>query len=183
MLQHLFGGVLLEVDQLKQLDLIPLRGEDQLMLFPAHAQLKGNLIKNQVQGFLHLGHDLRTSGVILVLVHHLAHRPFHFGKGFPPVFCPLPEALRELRQGNTLFAPVDQFLNVLLGVELRIITGMQFQSFFKVSQSAALLIQIIISIPHTEIPGISIPQFLLMGLHQFQCPMKQFSALWISRIP
>ena len=43
------GGVLLEVDQLKQLDLITLRGEDQFMLFAAHAQLKGDFIKGQIQ--------------------------------------------------------------------------------------------------------------------------------------
>ena len=54
---------------------------------------------------------------------------------------------------------------------------MQFQSFFKMPQSAALLIQIIIGIPHTEIPGISISQFLLMGLHQFQCLVKQLPSL------
>ena len=112
------------------------------MLFAAHAHLEGNFIKNQIQGFLHLGHDLCSTGVLLVLVHHLAQFCFHIGKGFPPVLCPLPEALRELRQRNALFARVDQFLHVLSGVEFRIITGMQFQSFFKISQSAALLIQI-----------------------------------------
>ena len=59
---------------------------------------------------------------------------------------------------------------------------MQFQSFFKISQSAALLIQIIIGIPHAEIPGISIPQFLLVGLHQFQCPVKQLSSLRLAGV-
>jgi len=106
-LQHLFGGVLLEVDQLKQLDLVPLRGENQLMLFAIEAHFEGNFIKNQIQGFLHLGHDLRTAGVIFVLVHHLAQLCFHLGKGFPPVLCPFPEALPELRQRNTLFARVN----------------------------------------------------------------------------
>ena len=93
MLQHLLGGVLPEVDQLKQLDLVALRGEDQLMLFAIEAHLEGNLVKDQVQSIFHLGHDLRAAGVILVVVHHLAQLGFHFGKGFPPVHCPLPEAL------------------------------------------------------------------------------------------
>ena len=92
-LQHLLGGVLPEVDQLKQLDLVALRGEDQLMLFAIEAHLEGNLVKDQVQSIFHLGHDLRAAGVILVVVHHLAQLGFHFGKGFPPVHCPLPEAL------------------------------------------------------------------------------------------
>ena len=49
-------------------------------------------------------------------------------------------------------------------------------------QSAALLIQIIIGIPHTEIPGISISQFLLMGLHQFQCLVKQLPSLRLAGV-
>ena len=106
-LQHLLGGVLLEVDQLKQLDLVALRGEDQLVLLTVKAHLEGNLIKDQIQGFLHVGHDLRTAGVLLVLIHHLAQFCFHLGKGFPTVLCPLPEALPELRQRNTLFARVN----------------------------------------------------------------------------
>ena len=106
-LQHLLGSVLLEVDQLKQLDLVTLRSEDQLVLLAVEAHLEGNLVKNQIQGFLHLGHDLRTAGVIFVLVHHLAQLCFHLGKGFPPVLCPFPEALPELRQRNTLFARVN----------------------------------------------------------------------------
>ena len=95
-LQHLFRSVLLEVDQLKQLDLITLRGEDQLMLFAIEAQLEGNFIKNQIQGVLHLGHEFCAAGMIFVLIHHLAQFCFHLGKGFPPVLCPLPEALHGL---------------------------------------------------------------------------------------
>ena len=106
-LQHLLGGVLLEVDQLKQLDLVALRGEDQLVLFAVEAHLERDLIKDQIQGFLHLGHEFGTAGVIFVLVHHLAQICFHLGKGFPPVLCPFPEALPELRQRNTLFARVN----------------------------------------------------------------------------
>ena len=151
-LQHLLGGVLLEVDQFKQFDLVTLRGEDQLVFLAVETHLERDLIKDQIQGFLHLGHEFCTAGVILVLIHHLAQFCFHLGKGFPPVLCPFPEAIRELRQRNALFARVDQFLNILFGVELRIITGVQLQSFFKISQSATLLIQIIIGIAHAEIP-------------------------------
>ena len=54
---------------------------------------------------------------------------------------------------------------------------MQFQSFFQIPQGAALLVQIIIGIPHAEIPGISVSQLLLVGLHQFQCLVEQLSSL------
>ena len=156
-LQHLLGGVLLEVDQLKQFDLIPLRGEDQLMLFAAHAQLKGDFIKGQIQGFLHLGHEFCTAGVILVVIHHLAQFCFHLGKGFPPVLCPLPEALPELRQRNTLLAPVDKLFGV-------IVTRADFQCLFKISQSPALLIQIKVGVTHAEVPVIIVLEVFLMGL-------------------
>ena len=81
MLQHLLGGVLLEVDQLKQLDLVTLRGEDQLVLLAVEAHLEGDFVKNQIQGFLHLGHEFCAAGVVLVLVHHPAQFCFHPGKG------------------------------------------------------------------------------------------------------
>ena len=78
--------------QFKQLDPVPLRGEDQLVLLSVESHFEGDLVKDQVQSIFHLGHNLRATGVILVLVHHLAQCPFHFGKGFPPVLCPLPES-------------------------------------------------------------------------------------------
>ena len=156
-LQHLFGGVLLEVDQLKQLDLVALRGEDQLMLFAVEAHLERDLIKDQVQSSLHLGHVLRAAGVILVVIHHLAQFCFHFRKGFPPVLCPLPEALPELRQRNTLLALFDKLFGV-------IVTRADFQCLFKISQSPALLIQIKVGVTHAEVPVIIVLEVFLMGL-------------------
>ena len=157
MLQHLLGGVFLEVDQLKQLDLITLRGEDQLVLLAVEAHLEGDFIKNQIQGFLHLGHEFCTAGVIFVLIHHLAQFCFHLGKGFPPVLCPLPEALPELRQRNTLLAPFDKLFGV-------IVTRADFQCLFKISQSPALLIQIKVRVTHAEVPVIVVLEVFLMGL-------------------
>ena len=156
-LQYLFGGVLLEVDQFKQFDLVALWGEDQFMLFAAHAQLKGDFIKDQIQGFLHLGHEFCAAGVIFVLIHHLAQFCFHLGKGFPPVLCPLPEALPELRQRNTLLAPFDKLFGVL-------VTRAGFQCLFKISQSPALLIQIKVGVTHAEVPVIVVLEVFLMGL-------------------
>ena len=156
-LQHLFRSVLLEVDQLKQFDFVALWGEDQFMLFAAHAQLKGDFIKGQIQGFLHLGHEFCTAGVILVVIHHLAQFCFHLGKGFPPVLCPIPEALPELRQRNTLLAPVDKLFGV-------IVTRADFQCLFKISQSPALLIQIKVGVTHAEVPVIIVLEVFLMGL-------------------
>ena len=156
-LQHLFRSVLLEVDQLKQFDFVALWGEDQLVLLAVEAHLEGNLVKNQIQGFLHLGHEFCTAGVILVVIHHLAQFCFHLGKGFPPVLCPIPEALPELRQRNTLFAPVDKLFGVL-------VTRSNFQCLFKISQSPALLIQIKVGVTHAEVPVIIVLEVFLMGL-------------------
>ena len=174
-LQHLLGGVLLEVNQLKQLDLVALRGEDQLMLFAIEAHLEGDFVKRLVQSPFHLGHEFCAAGVIFVLIHHLAQFCFHLGKGFPPVLCPIPEALRELRQRNALLAPVDQLHGVL-------VVGAGLQCLFKISQSPALLIQIKVGVTHAEVPGISISQFLLMGLHQFQCLVKQLPSLRLAGV-
>ena len=157
LLQHLLGGVLLEVDQLKQLDLVALRGEDQLVLLAVETHLEGDFIKNQIQGFLHLGHEFCAAGVIFVLIHHLAQFCFHLGKGFPPVLCPLPEALPELRQRNTLLAPFDKLFGV-------IVTRADFQCLFKISQSPALLIQIKVGVTHAEVPVIIVLEVFLMGL-------------------
>ena len=156
-LQHLLGGVLLEVDQLKQLDLVALRGEDQLMLFAVEAHLEGDFVKRLVQSPFHLGHEFCAAGVIFVLIHHLAQFCFHLGKGFPTVLCPLPEALPELRQRNTLLAPFDKLFGV-------IVTRADFQCLFKISQSPALLIQIKVRVTHAEVPVIVVLEVFLMGL-------------------
>ena len=156
-LQHLLGGVLLEVDQLKQLDLVALRGEDQLMLFAVEAHLEGDFVKRLVQSPFHWGHEFCAAGVIFVLIHHLAQFCFHLGKGFPPVLCPLPEALPELRQRNTLLAPFDKLFGV-------IVTRADFQCLFKISQSPALLIQIKVRVTHAEVPVIVVLEVFLMGL-------------------
>ena len=157
LLQHLLGGVLLEVDQLKQLDLVALRGEDQLMLFAVEAHLEGDFVKRLVQSPFHWGHEFCAAGVIFVLIHHLAQFCFHLGKGFPPVLCPIPEALPELRQRNTLLAPVDKLFGV-------IVTRADFQCLFKISQSPALLIQIKVRVTHAEVPVIVVLEVFLMGL-------------------
>ena len=155
MLQHFLGGVLLEVDQLKQLDLVALRGEDQLMLFAIEAHLEGDLVKDQIQSPFHLGHDLRAAGMVFVLIHHLAQFCFHLSKGFPPVLRPLPEALRGLRQRNAPLAPVDQLHGVL-------VVGAGLQCLFKVTKSPALLIQIVIGIAHAKVPVVvSLKVFLM----------------------
>ena len=51
------------------------------MLLAIEAHLEGDLIKDQVQRFLHLGHEFCAAGVVLVLVHHSAQFCFHPGKG------------------------------------------------------------------------------------------------------
>lgn len=66
-----FRCVLLEVDQFKQLDLVPLRGEDQLVLLAVEAHFEGYVIKGQVQNILHLGHQFIPPLMVLVLIHPL----------------------------------------------------------------------------------------------------------------
>ena len=143
--------------KLTQLDLVALRGEDQLMLFAVEAHLEGDFVKRLVQSPFHLGHEFCAAGVIFVLVHHLAQLCFHLGKGFPPVLCPFPEALPELRQRNTLLAPFDKLFGV-------IVTRADFQCLFKISQSPALLIQIKVGVTHAEVPVIIVLEVFLMGL-------------------
>ena len=173
LLQHLLGGVLLEVDQLKQLDLVALRGEDQLVLLAIEAHLERDLIKNQIQGFLHLGHEFCAVGVILVLVHHLAQFCFHLGKGFPPVLCPLPEALRELGQGNKTLTGINELLGIF-------ITRKFLQRFAEIGQCPALLIQIVIGIAHTEVPTVVFCKVVCMGFQQGKSLLIQFPILWNS---
>ena len=45
MLKHLLWSVFLEVNQLEQLDLVALRGEDQFIFFAIEAHLEGNFVK------------------------------------------------------------------------------------------------------------------------------------------
>ena len=66
------------------------------------------------------------------------------GKVLPCRFRPLPEALPELRQRNTLLAPFDKLFGV-------IVTRAGFQCLFKISQSPALLIQIKVGVTHAEV--------------------------------
>ena len=111
-------------------------------------------------------HEFCAAGVVFVVVHHLAQLCFHLGKGFPPVLCPLPEALPELRQRNTLFAPVDKLFGVL-------VTRSSFQCLFKVTQGGAFLIQKIISGSDPIIPAVIFGKMLLMGSQKFQRLFKR----------
>ncbi len=70
----------MEIDQLKELDLIPLRGEDQLVLLAAHAHLERDFVKRLVQNPFHPVHQLLAPGVVLVLIHHPAKLGFLLSK-------------------------------------------------------------------------------------------------------
>ena len=167
--------MLLEVDQLKQLDLVALRGEDQLVLLAVEAHLEGDLIKDQIQGFFHLGHEFCAAGVVFVVVHHLAQFCFHLGKGFPPVLCPLSEALRELGQGNKTLTGINELLGIF-------ITRKFLQRLAKIGQCPALLIQIVIGISHTEVPTVVFCKVVCMGFQQGKRLLIQFPILWNSQV-
>ena len=144
-LQHFFRGVAAEVCQLEQLDFVSLRGEDQFMFLSVASYFKGNIVKDQVQDFLHLGRDLRAPEVFLVLVHHPAQLRFPLGKGFPPIYRPLPEALCKLGKRDTFLAVTDHFPGVLI-----VRAGLQRPA--EVGQRPPFLIQVVIGISHTEVP-------------------------------
>ena len=172
-LQHLLGGVLAEVHQLKQVDLVPLRGEDQLIFLAVEAHLEGNFVKNQIEGILHLGHEFCAAGVVFVIVHHLAQFCFHFGKGLPPVLCPLPEAGRKLRQSNETFTGINELLGIF-------VTRKFLQRLVEIRQCPALLIQIVIGIAHTEVPTVVFCKVVCMGFQQGKSLLIQFPILWNS---
>ena len=144
-LQHFFRGVAAEVCQLEQLDFVSLRGEDQFMLLSVASYFKGNIVKGQVQDFLHLSRDLRAPEVFLVLVHHPAQLRFPLGKGFPPIYRQLPEALCKLGKRDTFLAVTDHFPGVL-------IVRADLQRPAEVGQRPPFLIQVVIGISHTEVP-------------------------------
>ena len=155
MLQHLLGGVLLEVDQLKQLDLVTLRGEDQLVLLAVEAHLEGDFVKRLVQNPFHPVHQLLAPGVVLVLVHHSAQLGLMLGKVFPCRFRPLPEAHRKPWPRNVRFAPFDESLGVL-------IVGAGLQRLVEIRQGPAPLIQVVIRIAHAEVPVVIALKVFLM---------------------
>ena len=156
MLQHLFGGVFLEVNQFKQLDLVPLRGEDQFVLLAVEPHFKTNLVKCQIQDVFAFLDQFTAMLMVLILIHDLAQLGFLLGKLLPRRFRPFPETLTKLRHGDALFTPVDQLLGIL-------VIGASFQGLFKVSQSPAFLIQIKVGITHAEVPVIVVLEVFLMG--------------------
>ena len=155
-LQHLFGGVFLEVNQFKQLDLVPLRGEDQFVLLAVEPHFKTNLVKCQIQDVFAFLDQFTAMLMVLILIHDLAQLGFLLGKLLPRRFRPFPETLTKLRHGDALFTPVDQLLGIL-------VIGASFQGLFKVSQSPAFLIQIKVGITHAEVPVIVVLEVFLMG--------------------
>ena len=158
-LQHLFRCVLLEVDQFKQLDLVPLRGEDQFVLLAVEAHFEGYVIKGQVQNILHLGHQFIPPLMVLVLIHPLTQLCLLLSKFLPCRLRPLPEALREPGQSDSLLTP----FNELLGIP---VTGAGFQRRLEIGQRPALLVQVVVGITHAEVPAMVPCEIRLMGLQQ-----------------
>ena len=113
--------------------------------------------------------------VVLVIIHHLAELSFIFSKCFPPQFCPLAKALRELRQGNPFPAAVEQCLCVL-------IIRTDFKSFLKVPQCTSFLIQIVIGVSHAEVPEIVVLEVFFMGLQKGDCLLEPLPVSWISNV-
>ena len=122
-----------------------------------------------------MSHDFCATGMVLVLVHHLAKFCFHLREGFPPVLRPFTEAGRELRQGDAPFTPVDELLSVL-------VTGAGFQRRPKIGQSPTLLIQIVIGIAHAEVPAMVACKIFLMGFQQGNRLLEHLPIPWLCQI-
>ena len=88
------------------------------MLLAIEAHLEGDLIKDQVQRFLHLGHEFCAAGVVLVLIHHPAQFCFHPGKGQLDRVVPRKKLRRDVRGHLIPVEPHEVSHGAVIGVPL-----------------------------------------------------------------
>ena len=177
MLQHLLGGMLLEVSQFKQLDLVPLRGEDQLVLLTAHTHFEGDIVKGQTEDLLTPRHQFSAAGVAGILIHDTAQTGLLIGKGTPGLLSALTKIFRKPGQGQAAATGIYQFLNLSPCVELRIISRVELQCPLEMPQRNPLLIEIVIRISHAKIPGIGVPKIFFVSEHQRDSIAQHTAAL------
>ena len=172
--QQLLGGALLEVGQLKQPGPVPLGDQNQLILLPVVAQLKGHVGEGGGQQLGTPVHQFFTHRLPVLLVHQGPQLPLPRQEGGPALSRPLPEGLDAHRQRETPLTAVDE----LQGVR---VAGEGLQRLLEAGQGQRFLVQIVVGVGHPEIPGVGhirvsfrrLLQLLLQGQQQVQGPLVQ----------
>ena len=163
-----FGGVVPEVDVLEQPDLVALGGQHQVVHPFVDADLERRVLQGDLQDFLDGLHEFLRVFLPLIGVHHPADLRFLIHKHLPGLGDPVPEALVESGQGHHLPASVDELLDVLLGIVLRIVSGMEFQCLLEVGERLPLPLQVEERIPCPEVPAVIVCHLVRMGPQQIQ---------------
>ena len=170
-LQHLLGGVLLEVDQLKQLDLITLRGEDQLVLLAVEAHLEGDFVKDLVQSLLPFGPRVPAPRVWSLSSSIIWRNAASISAKVSHQF-----SVRSRKHSENCGREMPFLHQSISSAVVSSSSRASFQCLFKISQSAALLIQIIIGIAHAEVPVVGLPRSIPHGASSSEGPMSCFLA-------
>ena len=167
-LQHGFRGMISEVYVLEQPGLVALSHENEVMFPFIDPELEGRVVQRYLKDVLDSPDQLLGIVVPSVGVHHPADLRFLIRKHLPGLGDPVPEALAEPGQGHHLPASVDELLDVLLGIVLRIVSWMKFQRLLEVGERLPLPLQVEERIPCPEVPAVVVSQLIRMGPQQIQ---------------
>ena len=159
LVQQFLGGALLEVGQLEQPGPVPLGDENQLVLLPVVAQLKGHFGEGGGQQLGTPVHQFFTHRLPVLLVHQGPQFPLPRQEGVPGFLGPRPEGFHPQGQGQAPLAPVDHLQGVL-------VAGAALQGLLKVGQGQALLVQVEVGVGQPEVPGVGRVRVLLDGFLQ-----------------
>ena len=179
------GSLALEVDHLKEFHPVSLRCEDQLILFSIEAQLKGEIVKGYVEGQSAEGNQFLAPLVVLVLIHDAAQVLFFSDKGLPCLHRPLPKGRFKPGQGEPAATVVNQLPDLCSSVVLGVIARVQCQRPLEMRQGGPLLVQIVVGIPHAEVPAVVPLQSVPVGSHPRNGPFEQRPALgllWVCQV-
>ncbi len=164
--QQLLGGALLEVSQLEQPGPVPLGDENQLVLLPVVAQLKGHVGEGGGEQLGTPVHQLPAYRLPVLLVHQGPQFPLPRQEGAPALLGPSPEGSHIQGQGQALLAAVNELQRVL-------VPGAGLQGLLEVGQGQALLVQVVVGVGNSEIPGVGHIWVLLCRLLQLALQRQQ----------
>ena len=138
------------------------------------AQLKGHVGEGGGQQLGTPVHQFFTHRLPVLLVHQGPQFPLPRQEGAPALLGPSPEGSHIQGQGQALLAAVDELQGIL-------VPRAGFQGLLEVGQGLALLVQVVVGVGNSEIPGVGhirvpfhrLPQLLLQGQQQVQGPLVQ----------